>query len=254
MRLLCVMCVAAMAAHAQAENPFAGDAASVAAGRALYDANCASCHGGDGRNGRAPDLLGAERFRAGEKDSDLFAVISKGVAGSDMPAWSGELTADEVWRVVAFLRAPHAKNGPPLGNGANGEAIFWGRGHCADCHAVGRKGNRIGPDLSAVGRQRSSSFLLESLTREGPSLLPAYEGVTVETRDGRSITGIVKALDDFSVVFTDFKGQVYSFDRAALKSVTRRKRSLMPSYAKELTDSERNDLVAWLQQLEGSGK
>jgi hypothetical protein len=72
--------------------------------------------------------------------------------------------------------------------------------------------------------------------------------VTVVTRTGQTITGIEKALDDFSVVLIDFGGKVYSFDRAALTSIVRENRSLIPSYAQSLSDSDRNDLVAWLAQ------
>jgi putative heme-binding domain-containing protein len=231
----------------QRGNPIPARPAAVEAGRAIFAANCASCHTGDGRNGRAPDLS-ATRFGGGKSDEDLYWVIANGVKGSDMPAWAGRLKEGEIWRLVAFLRAPNNKQTEAVGNAANGEALFWGRGQCANCHAVRGRGNRIGPDLTDIGLRRDVAYLRDSLTREGPALLEAFYGVTVVTRTGLTITGIEKALDDFSVVLIDFSGKVYSFDREALKSIVREKRSLMPSYAQSLSDSDRNDLVAWLAQ------
>lgn len=221
--------------------------ANIEMGRALFSANCASCHGGDGRNGRAPDLT-TGHFRAGQKETDLYLVIAHGIPGTDMPAWFGQLKESDIRRITAYLLAPRNDAPKPeiTGNAANGEALFWGHGRCGACHAVRGKGNRIGPDLSNVGQQRSVAYIREALTREGPGLLPEFEGVTVVTRDGRSISGIIKALDDFSVVMIDFNGKVYSFDRAGVKSVTRETGSLMPSYARMLSETERDDLVAWL--------
>jgi putative heme-binding domain-containing protein len=247
MRVFTAICLVAFGAIGQRSSPIPERPSAVGAGRAIFVANCASCHTGDGRNGRAPDL-GAARFRGDKSDEELYWVIADGVKGSDMPAWAGRLKEDEIWRLVAFLRSPNNKETEVLGNAAKGEALFWGRGQCGNCHAVRGKGNHIGPDLTDIGIRRSVAYLRNSLTREGPAVLEAFQGVTVVTRTGQTITGIEKALDDFSVVLIDFSGKVYSFDREALKSIVREKRSLMPSYAQSLSDSERNDLMAWLAQ------
>src|SRR5581483_9190057 len=85
-------------------NPYAGDEAAITQGRSTFRARCSSCHGEDGNGGRAPELTSGH-FASGDRDSDVYRAISAGVPNSEMPAWSTRLKPDEIWRVVAFLRA-----------------------------------------------------------------------------------------------------------------------------------------------------
>ena len=47
----------------------------------------------------------------------------------------------------------------------------------------------------------------------------------------------------------DFKGKLYSFDRAAVSSVEREKGSLMPEYGSRLSSTEMDDLLAYIGTL-----
>ena len=73
-------------------------------------------------------------------------------------------------------------------------------------------------------------------------------------RDGQTIRGIERALDEFSVVLQDFSGKVYSFDLAGVRSVARDSQSLMPEYGKRFTSAELDDLLAYLYSLGGTTK
>jgi mono/diheme cytochrome c family protein len=89
--------------------------ATIAAGRTIYEANCAICHGANGLgNGEAanalspsPALLAYMIRRPIAVDEYLLWTISDGGAqfGSKMPAFKDKLTSDDIWRVVAFMRA-----------------------------------------------------------------------------------------------------------------------------------------------------
>lgn len=85
----------------------------VAAGAAYYGQVCARCHGGPGF-GQNPVVLSMHprpqylvtdlpvaKFTAPE----LFRVVKAGVKYSAMPSWPAEGRDDEVWQLVAFLRA-----------------------------------------------------------------------------------------------------------------------------------------------------
>src|SRR5258708_437187 len=85
---------------AQAQMP--KDAASLAAGKKLYEYHCAFCHG-RGDDGFAANLV-SPRLPHAPTDSSLFNVIKNGIPGTDMAAALG-LTDKETWQVAAFVRS-----------------------------------------------------------------------------------------------------------------------------------------------------
>jgi high-affinity iron transporter len=96
----------------------------LAEGQGLYLSQCASCHGatGDGTGPLASTLLTpAPNFTqparlARRTDAELFDAVHDGVAGTAMPAFRN-LTDDERWKTIAFVRAL-SLGGPDGGTGA----------------------------------------------------------------------------------------------------------------------------------------
>ena len=88
------------------------DAASVAAGKTLYEVNCVACHGaegkGDGPGSVAldpkPRDLSSSKYKYGDTDQIVFVSISKGLPGSGMVAWENLLSVKERWQLVAFIK------------------------------------------------------------------------------------------------------------------------------------------------------
>src|SRR5207248_10007732 len=232
-------------------NPFAGDKKAAEAGMATFRRHCSSCHGKQAEGGRAPDLTG--RW-VSDRDADLFHTISTGVPGAEMEAYGERLSPEDIWQIVTFRRSVGRGEAAVKGDAAHGEALFWGKGGCGNCHAAGNRGNRLGPDLSRITRHRSAAYLRESIVAPNADIAAGYSSVTVVSRDGKTIRGIERALDDFAVVLQDFSGRVYSFERAGLRSVARDGQSLMPEYGKVFTAAEVNDLLAYLFTLGGSSK
>ena len=85
--------------------------ARVALGIQHYDNVCSSCHGGPDL-GQSPIALSmrprpqhlasvVDQF----SDEQLFVILRDGVRFSAMPAWPASENFDEIWSVVAFLRA-----------------------------------------------------------------------------------------------------------------------------------------------------
>ena len=85
----------------------------------LYAETCASCHGktgdGDGEAGKSPTpspaLLSFLIERPISVDPSLLWTISEGGKqfGTDRPAFKDKLSRDEIWKVVAYMRAGFPK-------------------------------------------------------------------------------------------------------------------------------------------------
>ena len=236
-------------------NPFAGDSQAVEAGRGIFRIYCSPCHGIRAEGGRGPDLtLGV--YSAGEADADLLRVISRGVPGTEMPAFADALGVENAWRVIAYVRSVARKDAKVLsGDAANGEKLFWRNGDCGQCHRVGGRGGRLGPDLTRAGRQRSAAYLRESVVSPNADITPGYATILVETRDGRKIAGVQKSFDNFSAQLMDVRERIHSFRRSEVASLRREFRSLMPgTYGKMFSPAELDDLVAYLVTLRGASE
>lgn len=99
------------------------NAAQVARGQAVYAAQCASCHGADLQgqpnwrerqaNGRLPAPPHDESGHSWHHpDNVLFAITKYGIAAyappdyeSDMPAFEGVLTDEEIAAVLAYIKS-----------------------------------------------------------------------------------------------------------------------------------------------------
>jgi len=244
MSLFWALSLLASVCLAQTPSSLSDDPKSAEAGLAVYRRHCSSCHGNQADGGRAPNLIAGSL-----SETQMIRTISDGVSGSGMAAYGSRLSAKDIWRIVIFLNsAAHTKT-TVGGNAAHGELLFWDKGGCATCHAIGTRGSFVGPDLSSIGLQRNPVYLRESLVDPDADIARGFDGVTVVTKDGKTLRGIERALDDFSIVLQDFSGKVYSFDRQDVQSVSRDRSSLMPEATKKLSAAEMNDVLAYLVTL-----
>jgi cytochrome c oxidase cbb3-type subunit III len=120
----------------------------------LYDANCAGCHGAQGRGGAAL-ALADPLYLAIADDATIRRVISDGVPGTAMPAFAqsagGMLTDQQIDAIVGGLRArwarpdalrgveppPHAANGD--GDATRGASVY--AVYCSSCHGANGRGS-----------------------------------------------------------------------------------------------------------------
>ena len=232
-------------------NPFGTDAQIAESGRVMFRIYCSPCHGIRAEGGRGPDLTRGI-FSVGETDADIHRVILDGVPGTEMSGYSGALGEENAWRLVTYIRSiSRRETAAPTGDRAAGETLFWGKAACGTCHTVGSRGGRLGPDLTRMGRLRSLKYLREAVVTPGADITPGYATVTVTTKDGRKITGVQKAYDNFSAQLMDASEKFHSFLRSDTQSITREFRSLMPSYEKSLSGRELDDVLAYLVSLRG---
>jgi len=112
--LLTLLIAAAPATAADAiVNPLSPDADVIAAGRKLYhSAGCIACHGNNARGAVGPDLTDDEWMRK-PTDEMIFKTIRNGRAGTAMSGFSGDMTKEQTWQIITWLKDENAKRKAP---------------------------------------------------------------------------------------------------------------------------------------------
>lgn len=103
------------------KNALNGNADAIKAGEGLFKAQCASCHGNeaDGNSDAGKALkpqagnLRAADFQA-QSDGYIFWRMTKGgiganISGSAMQAFETQLSEEQRWQIIAYLRSLPAK-------------------------------------------------------------------------------------------------------------------------------------------------
>jgi alcohol dehydrogenase (cytochrome c) len=246
-------------------NPVAGNPAAIREGARLFDQICAQCHGnGAVGDARAP-ALNTGAFQHGGGDADIFKTIRQGVPRTEMDPYP-DYTDEQVWQLVAYIkslaapapaRGASAAAGALTGDARNGEALFFGKGECSTCHDVNGRGGAVGPELS--GAAQLSPAVVRQKILDPNVAVPGGRGgrgggavtVVVTGRDGRTIRGVRRAEDTFSLQLIDAAGAFHSIDKMKAASVRVDPSSLMPAYASRLNAGEVEDLVAFLAAQKG---
>src|SRR5207245_2931012 len=76
------------------------------------------------------------------------------------------------------------------GDAAKGRIIF-GK-NCAACHQLKGQGNAVGPNLALLADKTPGDFLL-AIIDPNAAVEPRFLAYNIETKDDRSLTGIVSA-------------------------------------------------------------
>lgn len=226
--------------------------------------SCAPCHGAQGEGGRGPTLAAARLPRAPD-DVALASIIASGIPGTQMPGT--RMTDDERHALIQFIRNLGTSRPSVIGGDrVAGERIFWGKGNCGQCHTVGARGGRVGPDLSEIGLRRGAVHLRAVLMDPAGNIpdnftfyrrvviVPdSFVQVRVVTNAGEAITGARVDEDAFTIQIRTYSDRLYSFRKEELKELVKEwGKTPMPSYRDRLSETEMRDLVAYLLSLRGS--
>ena len=229
--------------HALAQSP-----PDAAAGRRIFESQCALCHGQTGGGGRGP-ALNRPKLETAPDDEALRKLISEGLR--DMPgAW--QLHPDEVAGVAAYVRTLGALPQETVpGDAARGARIYAANG-CGGCHMVAGQGAGFGPELTAIGARRSAAFLRQTILRPGETLPNGFLYVSAVPVSGVAVRGIRVNEDSFTIQLRDAGGSHHSFRKSELKDLRRLQgETPMPSYENHIAGADLDDLVAYLAGLKG---
>ncbi len=221
---------------------------AVQAGLRVYNRECALCHGPQGDLVSGINLR-TQQFRTAQSDADIREIVRRGAAQGQMPAFN--LSDNEMNGVVAYIRAGFDPDATAvrIGDAASGEALFRGKGECADCHRVNGVGPRTAPDLSAIGTVRSAASLQRNLLDPAGAILPINRPVRLVTRNEETVLGRRLNEDTYTVQVIDSNERLRSFRKSDLVSY---EVSMQPSkQPTTLSSDEVADVLAYLLSLRG---
>jgi putative heme-binding domain-containing protein len=138
----------------------------------------------------------------------------------------------------------------PPGDASRGRTLVESNG-CFDCHRIGDRGSRVGPDLSDIGDRRTPERLQQALVAPDDEVLPENRFVRFVTRDGTTVTGRLLNQDAISVQLITPKDELKSYLKAGLRDYTLVVKGLMPSVQGKLTETAVADIVSYLSSLKG---
>jgi mono/diheme cytochrome c family protein len=106
-------------------HPILAATSDTAVGKVTYERLCVSCHGLDGRGGRMSGMLSVpprnladQAYMGARSDQQLFEVISRGGEAmglsSAMQAFGDQLTDQEIWNTIAYIRTLTAQTEPSV--------------------------------------------------------------------------------------------------------------------------------------------
>lgn len=225
----------------------------VAQGKQLLAANCAACHGIDGKGSeRAPNIADTLHVRQ-LSDGDLANIIGNGITGTGMPAFRS-LSNAQIGDLVAYLRSLQGTSnaGKLPGNPRQGETIFFGQAGCSNCHMIAGKGGFIGSDLTEYAGTHSSDQIRSAIVDSG-SGATAIRLATAVLRDGEKYVGRVRNEDNFSLQLQSLDGTYRLIAKSELQRLDYASQPLMPgNFGSSLTASELNDLISYLLSAAGN--
>jgi len=219
-----------------------------AIGRQTFESTCAACHGLDGKGGeRGPDIATRPEI-VRKSDDELSKILRTGIPQAGMPAFAslGPATISDTVRHLRFLQGKGVAT-PLPGNSDKGKEIFAGKAGCSECHMVQGLGGFLGPDLSNYGASHSVSDIRGAIVSPGQKSGVRKSLAKATTKDGQTVTGLVRNEDNFSMQLQSLDGALHLLAKSEVADLTFSSKPLMPEdYATKLSQSELDHVIAYL--------
>lgn len=124
---------------------------------------------------------------------------------------------------------------------------------CLKCHTVRGVGGNTGPELSAIGSKASRENLLESILHPSRAIADQYVTWVVETKDGRTLTGILAEEQPDYILLRDAAIKEYKIPVKMIENKAKAPQSIMPdNLLLYLSEDELLDLVEYLYSLKST--
>ncbi|HXG47446.1 MAG TPA: PVC-type heme-binding CxxCH protein [Methylomirabilota bacterium] len=174
----------------------------------------------------------------GLKDADTQALLVKAYGPVR------ESSADKKAEIEKYRRIYAAGYSQP-GDASRGRVLF--NKVCAQCHTLFDVGGKVGPDITGANRG-DLAYLLETIVDPNAVIPNEYRTTEIETRDGRSLTGVVKVMGDTAIQLQT-ANELVVIPRAEIASQRQTELSMMPEgLLAPLSDQEVRDLLYYVSR------
>lgn len=170
------------------------------------------------------------------EDPELTALVDQ--YSGESPAPVTDTFDEEITRVTSILQT---RGGSPQAGWTHYQQ------RCAACHQMFDDGGNVGPDLTAYQRDQLDSLLL-AIVHPDAEIREGFEMTTIETNDGRVLSGFLTRQDDQGIAIQLVGGAEIALPHEQIKRTVMQSQSLMPAgLLSGLDDQALRDLFAFLQ-------
>lgn len=172
------------------------------------------------------------------KDTALAASLTEiwGVMRETSPDMKAEI--DRVKRL-------YGAGGSQPGDATRGRIIF--NQVCSQCHHLFDFGGNVGPDITGANRA-DLDYLLQNILFPNSVIPNEYRASTVETKDERVITGVIKS-QDANNVSVQTANELVTVPRAEVSKIEATEISMMPEgLLANLNEQQIRDLLYYLSR------
>jgi putative membrane-bound dehydrogenase-like protein len=131
------------------------------------------------------------------------------------------------------------------GDAQKGKVVFART--CTQCHRLNNEGVSVGPDLAKLSDKSPADFLL-AIIDPNAAVEPRFVAYNIETKDDRSLTGVVSAETATTVSIVQAGGTKEQILRGDIREIRASRLSLMPEGLEQnMTPQDVADLIAYLR-------
>jgi ubiquinol-cytochrome c reductase cytochrome c subunit len=186
-----------MFAPAQAAGSGSTESAAEAAGRALYQNSCISCHGANlvGVTHKGPSLIGVG-------EASVYFQVHTGRMPlarqeAEAPQKKTIFTDTQIDQLMAYVQAHGGGPTLPSGNLRDGDLAKGGelfRLNCASCHNFVGEGGALSSGKMAPSLQNASDLEIYTAMLTGPENMPVFGDNQLTPEQKRSVVNYVQTI------------------------------------------------------------
>lgn len=189
-----------------------------------------------------------KEMSSGKLSSDIFLELGEAIDSSRSP----ELITS--YKKISTTLSPDtlasAYSGSLYGGDADrGKRIFFQNqtAQCVRCHSYDDKGGNAGPRLNGIAGRLTRQQILESLINPSARLAPGFGVVTVELKNGKTLSAVLIEENNTSLTLKGDKQNEVIHKDQIVKRINAA--SSMPEMKYILSKKEIRDIVSFLSEL-----